>query len=105
MTTTSSFGDVTGMFINITPKLPSSRILILFMINSIYGNLSNVGGSSNYHHFRIVKQVNNRTDNCNAMNGNIDAEIQNNIIRASILVVFIKYLIFQKHYGTYYKLK
>ena len=72
----SSFADVTGMFVKITPKLPSSRILIHVMINSIYGNLSNVGGSSNYHHFRIVKQVNSRTDNCNAMSGLIDAEIQ-----------------------------
>ena len=45
------------------------------MINSIYGNLGGVGGT-NYHHFRIVKEVNNRTDNVNAMGGKIDAEIQ-----------------------------
>ena len=71
----NSFADVTGMFVNITPKLPSSRILIHVMINSIYGNLGGAGGT-NYHHFRIVKQVNNRTDNVNAMGGKIDAEIQ-----------------------------
>ena len=75
MSLSNSFADVTGMFVNITHKLPSSRILIHVMINSIYGNLGNVGGN-NYHHFRIVKQVNNRTDNVNAMGGKIDAEIQ-----------------------------
>ena len=73
--TSSGFEDVTGMFVKITPKLPSSRILIHVMINSIYGNLGAVGGN-NYHHFRVVKNVNNRTDNCNAMSGKIDAEIQ-----------------------------
>jgi len=72
----SSFADVTGMFVKITPKLQSSRILIHVMINSIYGNLGSVGGTTNYHHFRLVKQVNNRTDTCNAMSGKIDAEIQ-----------------------------
>ena len=64
------------MFVKIKPTFPSSRILIHIMINSIYGNLGGVGGSGNYHHFRVVKQVNNRTDNCNAMGGKIDAEIQ-----------------------------
>ena len=39
VSTTTSFGDVNGMLVNITPKLPSSRILIHVMINSIYGNL------------------------------------------------------------------
>ena len=72
----SSFADVTGMFVKITPKLQSSRILIHVMINSIYGALGSVSSSSNYHHFRVVKVVNNRTDNCNAMSGKIDAEIQ-----------------------------
>tara|TARA_B100000963_G_C22621313_1_gene670101 strand:+ start:1954 stop:2517 length:564 start_codon:yes stop_codon:yes gene_type:complete len=76
VSTGSSFVDVTGMFVKIKPTLPSSRILIHIMINSIYGNLGGVGGSSNYHFFRVVKQVNNRTDNCNAMGGKIDAEIQ-----------------------------
>lgn len=75
VTLSNSFADVTGMFVNITPKLPSSRILIHVMINSIYGNLGGAGGT-NYHHFRIVKQVNDRTDNVNAMGGKIDAEIQ-----------------------------
>ena len=74
--TTSSFIDVTGMYVNITPKLPSSRILIHVMINSIYGNYGAVGSASNYHFFRIVKTVNNRTDNCNVMSGKMDAEIQ-----------------------------
>ena len=72
----SSFADVTGMFVKITPKLPSSRILIHVMINSIYGNLGSVGGTTNYHHFRLVKQVNSRTETCNAMSGKIDAEVQ-----------------------------
>ena len=77
VTTTTSYGDVNGMFVKITPKLPSSRILIHVMINSIYGNLDNNSyNQTKYHHFRVVKEVNNRTDNCNAMGSNMDAEVE-----------------------------
>ena len=73
----NSFADVTGMFVKITPKLQSSRILIHVMINSIYGNLDNNSyNQTKYHHFRVVKEVNNRTDNCNAMGSNMDAEVE-----------------------------
>ena len=77
VTTTTNYGDVNGMFVKIKPKLPSSRILIHVMINSIYGNLDNNSyNQTKYHHFRVVKEVNNRTDNCNAMGSNMDAEVE-----------------------------
>ena len=79
---TGSWSPVTGMYVDIKPRLPGSRIMIHCMINSIYGNYSNVGGASNYNHLRIYRVMNSETQlhyatgQASGGGGRMDAEIQ-----------------------------
>ena len=79
---TGSWSPVAGMYVDITPRLPGSRIMIHCMINSIYGNYSNVGGASNYNHLRIYRVMNSSTQlhyctgQASGGGGRMDAEIQ-----------------------------
>tara|TARA_B100001113_G_C20993112_1_gene571462 strand:+ start:365 stop:943 length:579 start_codon:yes stop_codon:yes gene_type:complete len=79
---TSSWSPVSGMYVDIKPRLPGSRIMIHCMINSIYGNYGNVGSSSNYNHLRIYRVMNSTsqlhyaTGQASGGGGRMDAELQ-----------------------------
>ena len=79
---TSSWSPVTGMYVDIKPRLPGSRIMIHCMINAIYGRYSNVDTSSNYNHLRIYRSMNSGTQlhyctgQASGSGGRMDTEMQ-----------------------------
>ena len=79
---TGSWSPVTGMYVDIKPRLPGSRIMIHCMVNSIYGNYGGGGGASNYNHLRIYRVMNSETQlhyatgQASGGGGRMDAEMQ-----------------------------
>ena len=79
---TSTWSPVSGMYVDITPRLPGSRIMIHCMLNSIYGRYNNVDTTSNYNHLRIYRVMNSTTQlhyctgQASGSGGRMDAEIQ-----------------------------
>lgn len=72
-TNQSSYVDVTGLAVPITPKHHGSMIMIIVNLNSIYLQL---GGVTNaYHNFRIVRVFDGQTFTPVHHNTNVDAEV------------------------------
>ena len=79
---TSTWSPVSGMYVDITPRLAGSRIMIHCMLNSVYGRYNNVDTTSNYNHLRIYRVMNSTTQlhyctgQASGSGGRMDAEMQ-----------------------------
>ena len=72
-TNQSTYVDVTGLSVPITPKHHGSMIMIIVNLNSIYLQLGGQGNA--YHNFRIVRVLDGQTFTPVHHNTNVDAEV------------------------------
>ena len=72
-TVQSSFDNIPGLSVQITPKHHGSKMLLFCNINSIYLQLSGIQGA--YHNFRFARVIDGQTFTPTYHSTHIDAEV------------------------------